>query len=153
MKLGIISDTHGSLDPQVEEIFAGVGHILHAGDVGPDTLLAELAAIAPVTAVLGNTDLGLNLKLTETVTLGGRKFLLHHIVDPLAPSDELKGQLLRAQPDVVVYGHTHRRFFGRSNGTVYLNPGYAGRPKLGLERTVAILDTATPDLAVEFFNL
>src|SRR5216110_2710106 len=56
MKICIISDTHGFLDPKVPELFAGVERILHAGDVGPHSLLLELEAIAPVTAVLGNTD-------------------------------------------------------------------------------------------------
>ncbi|MCL4789843.1 MAG: metallophosphoesterase family protein, partial [Verrucomicrobia bacterium] len=84
MKIGVISDTHGFLDPKVSKLFAGVDHILHGGDVGPYTLLAELAAIAPVTAVLGNTDTWLQLKLTEFVELGGRRFLVHHIVNPHA---------------------------------------------------------------------
>ena len=82
MRIGVISDTHAFLDPRVEKLFAGVDHILHAGDVGPHMLLHELEAIAPVTAVVGNTDAGLNLNLTEVVELGGRKFLVHHIVDP-----------------------------------------------------------------------
>ena len=56
MKIGLISDTHGLLRAQVFEVLAGVEHILHAGDVGPVELLDELAAIAPVTAVWGNTD-------------------------------------------------------------------------------------------------
>jgi predicted phosphodiesterase len=51
MRLGIISDTHGLLRPEVYDVFSGVDHILHAGDVGPAELLAELGAIAPVTAV------------------------------------------------------------------------------------------------------
>ncbi|TAK94754.1 MAG: metallophosphoesterase [Verrucomicrobia bacterium] len=153
MKIGLISDTHGFLDPRVAEIFAGVDHILHAGDVGPHSLLLELEAIAPVTAVLGNTDMGIELKLTEVVELDGKKFLIHHIVDPYALSDELKKQVRFAKPDVIIYGHTHKKFYGRSNGVVYLNPGYSGRPKHAQERTVAILDTATPELTVEFFNL
>ena len=56
MKIGVISDTHGFLDPRVEKIFAGVSHILHAGDIGYASIILELQFIAPVTAVLGNTD-------------------------------------------------------------------------------------------------
>src|SRR6266568_1157093 len=144
MRIGIISDTHSFLDPRVAEIFVGVGSILHAGDIGPHTLLLELGFIAPVTAVLGNTDMGLDLRLTEVVELGGKKFLIHHIVDPFAMSDDLQKHVRLAKPDVIVYGHTHKRFYGRSHGAVYLNPGYSGRPKHAQERTVAILDTATP---------
>ena len=56
MRLGVIADTHGLLRPEVFEVFAGVDHILHAGDIGPLDILTELEAIAPVTAVFGNTD-------------------------------------------------------------------------------------------------
>ncbi|TFG45856.1 MAG: metallophosphoesterase, partial [Gemmatimonadales bacterium] len=56
MRLGIISDTHGLLRPEVFEVFREVDHILHAGDIGPLDILTELEAIAPVTAVFGNTD-------------------------------------------------------------------------------------------------
>ena len=56
MRLGVIADTHGLLRPEVFEVFAGVDHIIHAGDIGPLDILTELEAIAPVTAVFGNTD-------------------------------------------------------------------------------------------------
>src|SRR6185436_8015579 len=82
MKIGLISDTHNYLDPRVPKLFEGVDHILHAGDVGLSALIVELEQIAPVTAVVGNTDEGLPLRETESVTLGGKKFLLHHIVTP-----------------------------------------------------------------------
>ncbi len=87
MKIGVISDTHNFLDPKVADLFAGVEHILHAGDVGNWPILSELETIAPVTAVYGNTDMGLPLKETEVVELAGWKFLVHHIVNPLAPTD------------------------------------------------------------------
>ena len=56
MRLGVISDTHGLLRPEVFEVFKQVDHILHAGDVGRPEILIELEAIAPVTAVYGNSD-------------------------------------------------------------------------------------------------
>ena len=56
MRLGLIADTHGWLRPEVFEVFRDVDLILHAGDVGPPDLLTELQAVAPVTAVWGNTD-------------------------------------------------------------------------------------------------
>ena len=85
MKIGVISDTHGFLDPQIPKLFAGVAHILHAGDIGDAFIAFELEQIAPVTIVLGNTDLGLSFKETEVVELATRKFLVHHIVNPPAP--------------------------------------------------------------------
>ena len=139
MKIGVISDTHGYLDPKVAELFAGVGHILHAGDIGGDAIIVELRAIAPVTAVLGNTDGSPTFRTTEVVTIAQRKFFVHHIVNPHALKENLQLQLARERPDVVVFGHTHKACWETIDGVWYLNPGYAGKPKFGAERTVAIL--------------
>ena len=153
MRIGLISDTHGFLDPKIPKLFAGVEHILHAGDVGPHSLLLELEAIAPVTAVLGNTDTWLNLKRTELVEVGGRKFLLHHIVNPHALTDELKDRIAREGPDAVVFGHTHKPFCETIGGVLFFNPGYAGKQRFALERSVAILDCATKKMRPEFITL
>src|SRR5260370_40745034 len=56
MRLGIISDTHGLLRPEVFEVFEDVDHILHGGDVGKLEVLADLETRAPATPVYGNTD-------------------------------------------------------------------------------------------------
>jgi putative phosphoesterase len=153
MKIGVISDTHDYLDPRIEKLFAGVEHILHGGDVGMQVIILELQLIAPVTAVLGNTDMGNPLRLTETVNLAGRKFLVHHIVNPHAPDDPLKAALARHRPDVVVFGHTHKPFNEVIGGTLFFNPGYAGKPKFGLERSVAILHCDEQEIRAEYFPL
>jgi len=153
MKIGIISDTHGYLDPKVFERFAGVEHILHAGDIGPDALIAELEAVAPVTAVLGNTDGSARFRLTETVALAGRKFLVQHIVDPHALKEPLRLRIARERPDVVVFGHTHRAGWQVLDGVGYLNPGYAGKPKSGAECSVALLHCDGTELRPEFLKL
>src|SRR2546427_4280870 len=99
MKLGVISDTHGHFDPKIPNLFAGVDHILHGGDIGLPWLILELEVIAPVTAVLGNTDdAGLPFKQTAVDELAGRKFLVHHIVNPHAPAEPLKTRLARERP-------------------------------------------------------
>ncbi len=152
MKLGLISDTHGFLDPRLPQIFRGVDHILHAGDIGPDRLLAQLESIAPVTAVLGNTDSSNWINLTETLTLGGYKFLIHHIVSPHALTAELELQIKHVQPHVVLFGHTHRRFEETINGVLFINPGYSGQPKQGAERSIAVLHLEKT-LRVEFISL
>ena len=149
MRIGVISDTHDLLDPQVLDLFAGVEHILHGGDVGLPWLVLKLEEIAPVTAVLGNTDVGTSLRETEVVQLDGRKFLLHHIVNPHAPDDHLAARIDREKPDVVIFGHTHKPFCETINGILYLNPGYAGRQRFNLPRSLAILETK-PELKVEF---
>lgn len=153
MKLGIISDTHGFLDPRVEKLFAGVDHILHAGDIGEPMIELELKFIAPVNVCIGNTDLGLQYKETEVVTLAGKKFLIHHIVNPYAPSEVFAAQLKRHQPDAVIFGHTHKRFAETIGGVFYFNPGYAGKPKLGTERSVALLHVDERGIRHEFIPL
>ena len=142
MKIGVISDTHGYLDPRVEKIFAGVDHILHAGDIGYAALILELEFIAPVTAVLGNNDadLSYSFKETESVELAQRKILVHHIVNPFALAEKIEKRIRRERPGMVVFGHTHKKFSETVNGVLFFNPGYAGKPKFGAERSVAILD-------------
>jgi putative phosphoesterase len=153
MKLGIISDTHGWLDPAVPKLFAGVEHILHAGDIGSDGIIAELEAVAPVTAVLGNTDSSPNFRLMEAVALAGRKFLVQHIVNPRALTEELRLRIARERPDVVAFGHTHKAFCEAIDSVLYLNPGYAGKPKFGLERGVVILHCDEKEIRPELFRL
>ncbi len=150
MKIGVISDTHGHLDPRIPKLFAGVDHILHGGDIGPPWLISELEQIAPVTAVLGNTDADLHLNETEVVQLGGRTFLAHHIVDPRAPGEIIRQRILRENPDVVVFGHTHKPFNQRIGKTLYFNPGYAGQPRFNLERSIAILHCDDRGIRAEF---
>jgi putative phosphoesterase len=153
VKIGVISDSHNFLDPRIAEMFEGVEHILHAGDVGDTTIIAELEAIAPVTAVYGNTDMGLPLKETEVVELAGRKFLVHHIVNPFAPADRLKEHIARDRPDAVVFGHTHKKFCETVGGVLFFNPGYSGKPKHGAERSVAILHCNAKEIRAEFLPL
>ena len=153
MKLGVISDTHGFLDPRVEKIFAGVDHIVHAGDIGDAMIELELKFIAPVTVVLGNTDLGLTFKQTEFLTLAGKKILVHHIVNPRDLSDSLEARIRRDHPDVVIFGHTHKQYAATVDGIFYFNPGYAGKPKLGTERSVARLYLDGPAIRHEFIPL
>jgi putative phosphoesterase len=140
VKIGVISDTHGYLDPKVESLFQGVDHILHAGDIGFASIILELEFIAPVTAVLGNNDAGLSFKETESLELGGKKVIVHHIVNPRELSDKLSNRIRRERPDLVVFGHTHRAHSETVNGILFFNPGYAGKPRLDRERSVAILD-------------
>jgi uncharacterized protein len=153
VKVGVISDTHGFLDPKIKKIFTGVGHILHAGDIGDAFIAFELEQIAPVTVVVGNTDSGLSFKETEVVELAARKFLVHHIVNPHAPADKLKSRITRERPDAVVFGHTHKAFCETLDGILFFNPGYAGKPKFGAERSAAILHCDEKEIRHEFIPL
>jgi len=153
MRIGVISDTHGFLDARVRRIFEGVEHILHGGDIGPSTIIYELENIAPVTAVLGNTDGGLDFRETEVVLLAGRKFLVHHIVDVRAPQELIAGRIERESPDAVIFGHTHKPHNEVVGSTLYFNPGYAGKPRFNLPRSVAILHCQPSGIRAEFIPL
>jgi hypothetical protein len=154
MRIGVISDTHGHLDPRVRELFKGVDHILHAGDIGYASIVLDLEEIAPVTAVLGNSDdPQFEFRDIEIVELGGRKFLLHHIVDPLAPNERLQQAFLHHAPEIVVFGHTHRTFHEVVDGRLYFNPGYAGKAREGVNRSVAVMTLDGPEIEVDFHEL
>jgi len=151
--VGVISDTHGHLDPRVEKIFAGVDHILHAGDIGFASIILELEMVAPVTAVLGNCDSDIGFRLTESKVLGAKKFLLHHIVNPRDLSETVADRIARDRPDVVVFGHTHKRYAETAGGILFFNPGYSGKPKPGADRSVAILHLEGKTIRHEFIEL
>ena len=153
MKLGVVSDTHNYFDPEIRRLFAGVDHILHAGDIGLPWVILELESIAPVTAVLGNNDAGLPFKDTEVVELGGLKFLVHHIVDVHRPSGIVTERVKQDEPDVIVFGHSHKPFDQVIDGRRYFNPGYAGKPRFGQPRSVAVLHCLGKDIRAEFHDL
>jgi putative phosphoesterase len=154
MKIGVISDTHNFFDPVIPKHFQGVDHILHGGDIGNPSILDQLRAIAPVTAVRGNTDeSGFAYRLTEVVTLGARKFLLHHIVNPHALEDSLASRIEQEQPHVVVFGHTHKPFSEKIGSVLFFNPGYAGKSRFGMDRTLAILHFTFAQIRPEHIKL
>jgi len=89
----------------------------------------------------------------EHILHGGLKFLLHHIVAPHDLDEPLRRRINRAKPDVVVFGHTHKPFAERLGGVLYFNPGYAGKMRFGMERTVAILECGAEDLTWQYHML
>lgn len=140
MNLGVISDTHNFLDPAVLDLLQGVDHILHGGDIGQPRILRDLEQIAPVTAVAGNTDdPGLRYPLFASATLGRWKFLLHHIVNPNRLTGDLEGRIAHDCPDVVIFGHTHQAFSESCRDVLFFNPGYAGKPRFRLQRSIGFI--------------
>ncbi len=140
MRVGIISDTHGLLRPKVFERFAGVEHILHAGDVGPAELLVELEAIAPVTAVWGNTD-GWEVRgrcpEVARLELAGVSIVVLHGQQLGAPTPE---KVAARYPDagMVVFGHSHKAVIREVGSVLAVNPGSAGPRRFGTRPTLAI---------------
>ncbi|MDE3200997.1 MAG: metallophosphoesterase family protein [Acidobacteriota bacterium] len=137
MLIGVVSDTHGLLRPEVAPALVGVEYILHLGDVGNDSILAELERIAPVHAVRGNIDLsGTPAKLPETDVLLFEchyVYLLHNIgalsLDPAA-----------AKFSAVLYGHSHQPHIGHQKGVLYFNPGSCGPRRFNLPVTLGLLE-------------
>jgi putative phosphoesterase len=136
MKIGVVSDTHGLLRPEVLPALEGVESILHLGDVGDAKILDALREIAPVTAVRGNIDhSGPCGRLPETEVLlleGGYIYLLHDLgtlhLDPAA-----------AKFSAVLYGHTHKPTIWRHKGVLYFNPGSCGPRRFNLAVTIGYL--------------
>jgi uncharacterized protein len=154
MRIGVISDTHDFLDPRIPRLFVGVEHILHAGDIGRPSIVLELEQVAPVTAVAGNTDdPGYHYRPMQAVELAGREFIVQHIVNPHAPPETIRDLLARERLDVMVFGHTHKPFCQSIGGTLFFNPGYAGKSRFRLERSVAILHCAEGGIRPEYLKL
>lgn len=153
MKLGILADTHDELDPRIATVFAGVDRIVHAGDVCGPHLITELERLAPVTVVLGNNDAHFHWNDSETFELGGCRFLVEHIVSPEQPTRSLRERLRRIQPNVVIFGHTHRPYCQRLDGILFLNPGSAGSPRYGLPRSVCLVDVNRGMVEPRFVDL
>jgi putative phosphoesterase len=143
MRLGVISDTHGQLRAEIFEIFKEVDHILHGGDVGTWEILVELQALAPVTAVYGNTDSPeLRGKLTRVahVELDGFEIVVTH-GDQFGHPTPAKLHDAFPHAEIIVFGHTHKPLLELVDRTVtVINPGGAGPKRFGLAPSVGILE-------------
>lgn len=148
--IGVISDTHGKMDPKVSGVFQGVDHIIHAGDVCGLDIIPKLRKIAPVTAVKGNMDsgdLGIRLKATETIKFGRALVYVLHI-----------SHMLDIEPDkdgfnVIITGHTHVPQIETKNKVLYLNPGSATLPRHQNLPSVALLSIDGQDISAEIIKL
>jgi putative phosphoesterase len=155
MKIGIISDTHGLLRAQVFDVFQGVQHILHAGDVGDPGILTELAAIAQVTAVWGNVDgMDLRARIPEIarLELGGVRIVILHGMQLGSPTPQ---KAAAAHPDagLVVFGHSHRPIIQQAGPTLAVNPGSAGPRRFKDPVTVAIAEIENGTVQARLIDL
>lgn len=145
--MGVLSDTHGHLYPEVKDALAGVDHIVHAGDIGSPWVLGDLRKIAPVTAVRGNTDLDAwsqALPAVATVDLAGVKVVVRHQLDPnewrVAPGSGSSTADSPAGHTIVVTGHSHIASIEQRGRVLFLNPGSAGPQRFGRPRTLALVE-------------
>ncbi|NOZ56562.1 MAG: metallophosphoesterase family protein [Calditrichaeota bacterium] len=152
-RVGLISDTHGSVHPEVFRLFDGVDLILHAGDVDSATVLSDLEVLAPVLAVKGNMDAEwtlASLPALRVIEVEGHNIALIH------NRRHLTAELLRAgvkptEVDVLVYGHTHLAEWHREGKLLVVNPGSAraGTPKA----SVGFLEVAPDRVDVKLVQL
>ena len=148
--VGVISDTHGLLRPEAVAALEGSRYIVHGGDVGDESILRTLEAIAPVTVVRGNVDTDTwARRLPRTAVLdvdGVRIYAVHDISD-------LDIDLRAAGVDVIVFGHSHRPGIEPRGDVIYLNPGSAGPRRFDLPVSLARLTIEAGVAAAEIVEL
>lgn len=133
MNIGIISDTHGFLDPSVYKIFENCDEIWHAGDIGPVTLLEELQAFKPTVSVYGNVDsqeVRLVAPENQLIEREGMKILITHIAGkPPRYNTRVKHLIQEVRPHILVCGHSHilKVEMDKTNNVLFINPGAAGK--------------------------
>jgi uncharacterized protein len=148
--IGLISDTHGLLRPEVIQPLGGCQLILHAGDIGAPDVISELQRLAPVVAVRGNVDRDRwanRFPLTQAVEVAGTHVYVLHDVGELDLDPRTAGF------QVVVFGHSHRPETIRRNGVLYVNPGSAGPRRFKLPVALAKLHLDNAEPRVEMIEL
>ena len=148
MVVGLVSDTHGLVRPELFRALDGVELILHAGDVG-EGVLTQLRAIGPVRAVYGNTDAPGQAGLVASLDLdlNGRSVHVSHGHEVGSPTAEKL--LARYTADVIVFGHTHKPLIERSGERLVINPGAAGARRYSLQPSVARMTVHSAGIEVE----
>lgn len=142
-RIGIISDTHGLLRPEVLNILKTCDCILHGGDINSPEILDQLRPLASIYAVRGNNDREWAEGLAKTLRfqIEGVEFFMTH------NKKDVAWDLGNAQ--VVVFGHTHKFFQERIDGRLWLNPGSCGKRRFDQEITMAVLTAENGNFQVE----
>jgi uncharacterized protein len=141
-RIGVIADTHGLYDPAIERHFAGVTEIFHAGDIGDSSVLQRLKQLAPVTVVSGNVDDYEKSGFPRRIITRrrGRKIALCHLLyEKGRMTKEAEAWLNQAQPDVCIFGHSHKPKLAQHGRTMLFNPGSAGPKRFSLPRGIGLL--------------
>jgi putative phosphoesterase len=150
--IGLVSDTHGLFRPSITDALAGVSLILHAGDVGGNSVLQALGAIAPVRAVSGNVDpQGPPLAAYLRLDMGGLSIHVSHGHELGSPAPHTL--LARYQADIIVFGHTHKPLVHREGTRLVVNPGAVGARRFHLKPSVAKVRIADGTATAEIIRL
>lgn len=142
IKVGLISDTHSYLDPQVFDYFSDRDEIWHAGDFGTMEIADKLKEIAPVLGVYGNidgSDIRREYPLHQRFRREGIDFWMTHIGGTMGRyCIPIREEMENDPPDVFICGHSHILKIGRDqekNKMLFINPGAAGRHGFQVYRT------------------
>ena len=141
MKIGVLSDTHNLLRPQILQLFQGVDCIVHAGDVGSADILVQLESVSRVYAVYGNCDrfpLTDQLKDREIINLQGVRTFITHIGGKPKEMRQFYPDLPGSR--LVIFGHSHRASQIEDGGILFFNPGAAGPRRFSLRPTVGFIE-------------
>lgn len=132
MRIGVVSDTHGWIHPDIYKFFAPCDEIWHAGDIGSIETANALNAFRPLKAVYGNIDdlairrvYGKNLR----IEVGSKRILITHIGGtPGHYVQDAAREIELYRPDVFICGHSHITLvkYDRKYGHLHINPGAAG---------------------------
>lgn len=146
-RIGVLSDTHGLLRPEVLSALSGCDAILHGGDINKPEILEQLENIAPVYVVRGNNDKewAEHLPITLTFQIEQCRFFLVH------NKKQVPGDLTGIQ--AVIFGHSHKYFAQELEGRLWLNPGSCGKRRFDQEITLAILTVDGASLSVEKIDI
>lgn len=146
IRVGVIADTHGLFDYAILRHFKNVDHIIHAGDIGTRSVIAQLETIAPVTAVSGNVDdyEQSGFPREAVIELGGFRIAVRHILhEGVSLTTEGQAFLNRVEPDICIFGHTHRPTKEWLGETLLFNPGSAGPKRFSLPRMLGRIAIGT----------
>lgn len=147
MKIGIISDTHGLLRPEVIETLEGCEVILHGGDINRQEIIDQLEKIAPVYVVRGNNDKDWaeNIPMFLDFELAGLRIYMTHKKKDL-PAD-------LTEYDLVIFGHSHKYEEVRQEGTLLLNPGSCGPRRFHQAITMATAEIIAGNIEVKRIDI
>ncbi|MCD7865482.1 MAG: YfcE family phosphodiesterase [Clostridiales bacterium] len=144
VKVGIISDTHGLLRPEVIGTLKNCDYILHAGDFADEHILDQLRFLGgKLYAVRGNNDYywANELQYSLRFRIEELEFLMVH--------DRYDAGRQAAQADVIIYGHTHRYAEEVADGRLWLNPGSCGRARFGGDVSFAVMEISGREYTIQ----
>ena len=146
-RIGVLSDTHGLLRPEVLSALSGCDAIIHGGDINKPSIVDQLRQYAPLYVVRGNNDKewAEHLPITLTFQIDQCRFFLVH------NKKQVPGDLTGI--DAVIFGHSHKYFAQELEGRLWLNPGSCGKRRFDQEITLAILTVDGSSLSAEKIDI